>query len=356
MHSSSWLKRVFKAAISSSLDGVQKGDFCGRWNDFMSWSKAHHSEWFQYNNINICRKFTVMKRNSNWRKLKQHYAKKNVLFFKSNWVHFPDKPSALKGSCYFCIIYDQKHLHLHRQTSLTLLQVNAPSERLGLLKVRLFHNVAFGCSGWCKVRKRAVKRVKPSVWSFGSWDVRSQFDCRNSRTWKDEVGFRPPQRFDVTAVCLIVCSNIVSSRTVCSVIHFGFIFFKISWEHAEEPSAPASVPAAPQFLGHVWVFFVFFSFVRAQNLQQVGPLNRRAPERPGWSLSFLIFEPLKPQLLLYRNLQRLCERRGGCHVTWLVYLHVYIYYPMESIWVWMLCNGWVCPQWRKTYIFVVIFI
>lgn len=41
-------------------------------------------------------------------------------------------------------------------------------------------------------------------WSWGSWDVRFQSDCRNSRTWKDEGGFRPPQHFDIPAVCLIV--------------------------------------------------------------------------------------------------------------------------------------------------------
>lgn len=40
-------------------------------------------------------------------------------------------------------------------------------------------------------------------------------------------------------------------------------------------------------------------------------------------------EPLKPQLLFYRNTASLCERRHR-HTAWLVYLHVYIYYPWRA--------------------------
>lgn len=61
------------------------------------------------------------------------------------------------------------------------------------------------------------------------------------------------------------------------------------------------------------------------------------------SLNFL--EPLKPQLVFYRNTESLCETHWDREH---VYLHVYIYYPVESIWVWMLCNG--LSMLMKTYI------
>lgn len=68
----------------------------------------------------------------------------------------------------------------------------------------------------------------------------------------------------------------------------------------------------------------FSLFVFALNLQQAGPLHL---------LDRDIVEPLKPQPVLFGNPVFVTTLRP------LVYLHVYSYYPVESSWVWMLCNG-----------------
>lgn len=174
--------------------------------------------------------------------------------------------------------------------------MNAPSEWLRGCQ-RSFHNVAFGCSGWFKVCKHAVKRVKPSVWSFSSWDVQSQFDCRNSRTWKDEVDF---DLLD-TLTSLQFVSSCVQTSSPARL--FALWSTSGSWEHAEEPSAPASVPAAPQFLGHV--FFVFFSCTCPE------PPAGGATEPPGPWASWL--GPQFPDFLNPWNLSS--SSTGTCSVS-----------------------------------------
>lgn len=167
-------------------------------------------------------------------------------------INFPDKPSALIGSCYFDIIYDQKHLYQHRQISFTAASECTVRVTQRLLKLWLFHSVAFGCSGWWKVCKHAVKPVKPSVWSLVPETFGSSSTAGTQELGKMAVDFE----FDLldTLTSLQFVSSCVQTSSPARL--FALWSTSGSWEHAEEPSAPASVPAAPQFLGHV--FFVFF--------------------------------------------------------------------------------------------------
>lgn len=284
-----------------------------------------------------------MKLNSNWGKLKQHY-ERIVCFVQFSSFHL-QTTCLITASCACAAVSvtcDQKHLRLHKHHH------TFTSE--GTVRMKSFHSVALGFLLWKVLRVTwSVQMTQWNVWNHQEdlWFLR-----RSAPVWLQEL--RSSERWGAITASWTFRHDSGLSRHVfkqrlwpaCSLCDpLWFMFCKISWEHAEEPSAPALVPVAPQFLGHVCGFFFSCTCPEA-------PAGG-APEPPGPWASWLVpqfpdfWTPETSAPLLQEPAASLCELHWGRHLTWLVYLHVYIYYPMESIWVWMLCNGWVCPRWRK---------
>lgn len=102
--------------------------------------------------------------------------------------------------------------------------------------------------------------------------------------------------------------------------------------------APGRVPAAPRLLDRVWRVSNFLSLpspllslsYSPWACSRRGPLSRQVP------VSVLGSSPPGTHGGEPRSIDRLT-----C-ISACVYL-----LSMESIWVWMLCNGWVCRRWRK---------
>lgn len=125
---------------------------------------------------------------------------------------------------------------------------------------------------------------------------------------------------------------------------FKSTFGSFSWEHTEEAWAPGS---GPHFLDRVFERFCFVLFclvflVHVLNLQQAGPLSRGAPERPRWPLTvswnLSSSSPGTPsESLLVTRPPRSLTCISACVYLW----------PVGSVGVWMLCNGWVCRRRRK---------
>lgn len=122
---------------------------------------------------------------------------------------------------------------------------------------------------------------------------------------------------------------------------FKSTFGSFSWEHTEGSLGSwfrSSLPGSC-----VWkVLFCFVFLVHVLNLQQAGPLSRGAPERPRWPLTvswnLSSSSPGTPsESLLVTRPPRSLTCISACVYLW----------PVGSVGVWMLCNGWVCRRRRK---------
>lgn len=227
-----------------------------------------------------------MKLNSNWGKLKQHY-ERIVCFVQFSLCHL-QTTCLITASCACAAVSvtcDQKHLRLHKHHH------TFASE--GTVRMKSFHSVALGFLLWKVLRVTwSVQMTQWNVWNHQEdlWFLR-----RSAPVWLQEL--RSSERWGAITASWTFRHDSGLSRHVfkqrlwpaCSLCDpLWFMFCKISWEHAEEPSAPALVPVAPQFLGHVCGFFFLLHMPRSSSRRgpwAAGPLSVLVGPSVSWFLN-----------------------------------------------------------------------
>lgn len=179
----------------------------------------------------------------------------------------------------------------------------------------------------CVVNAVIIKHVKPSVCSTNvPRGVQPLSDCKNLFRISGTLRISWCRWTGGYQVFVCWTMFILNPRL------FGFIYDK--WSKLKHTGGTLSSSLLPDR----WKGWGSGTYPKPWATGRLPPLRASSsvPHR-------LFLEALKPQLVFYRMAASLCEK------PWdrLVYLHVYIYYPVESIWVWMLCNGWACRRWRK---------